>query len=283
MPPLVTNLPWLNNNQDPVATYQRAQQLVQAMQAQQAQERQQQAELSQRARESAMQASFQQRSLALKEQEARSGVQVEADRLRQRGQALEFKQKMVEQENQLRARPPETVQLPGMPPGIMAGGKYYPGTRTPDVSGVGKSRPIHQDNDPSKPVIANFVWSSERGGAVVPVSKGLTPEEKKLAGETKEARSTDKRILIEDRAALNKLRSRADWIDREPAEQRTIIENLAKIQNQLDTYRKVAPRGKEIATPSPAGVRVKRKSDGKILRYHGNKVDVPTAEFDIVE
>lgn len=258
MPPIVTNLPWLNNNQDPVATYQRAQQLVQQMQAQKAQERQQQAELAQRAQEAAMQASFQQRSLALKEQEARSGVQVEADRLRQRGQAMEFEQKMAEREAQLLTRPPEVVQLPGMPPGMMAGGRFYPGTRTPDVSGVGKSSTIHQDNDPSKPVIANFVWSSERGGAVVPVSKGLTPEEKKLATEEKDITARQQQADRFNRDELVKARDKletqikpgsATWEDASPEQRSSFTNRLGEIQKQLDVYRS-APKKAEAGKSS---------------------------------
>lgn len=257
MPPIVTSLPWLSNQPDPVATYQRSQALVQQMQAQQAQKQQQQAELAQRAQEAAMQAQFQQRSLALKEQEARSSVQVEADRLRQKGQALEFEQKMVEQENQLRARPPEVVQLPGMPPGIMAGGRFYPGTRTPDVSGVGKSSPIHQDNDPSKPVIANFVWSSERGGAVVPVSKGLTPEEKKLATEEKDIIARQQQADRFNRDELVKERDKletqikpgsATWEEASPEQRSSFTNRLGEIQKQLDVYRN-APKKAEANKP----------------------------------
>lgn len=271
MPPIVTSLPWLSNQPDPVATYQRSQALVQQMQAQQAQERQQQAELAQRAQEAAMQAQFQQRALALKEQEARSAVQVEADRLRQKGQALEFEQRMAEQQSQMLAQPPEVVQLPGMPPGIMHGGRFYPGQRTPDISGVGRAVPVHENNDPTQPVIGHVAMTSERGGAFTrAVRPGETPEEKALAGETKEARSTDRRVLMDDRAALNKIRNSLSWEDRAPEEKATVLSNLSQIQKQLDAYRTVP-------------VRVRRKSDGKILRYQGNKADVPTDQFEIVD
>lgn len=262
MPPLVTNLPWLNNNQDPVATYQRSQQLVQAMQAQQAQERQQQAELAQRAREFAMQAQFQQRALALKEEEARSSVKVEADRLRQKGQALEFEQKMAEQQSQLLARPPEVVQLPGLPPGILHGGRFHPGQRTPDISGVGKAVPVHQDNDPTKPVIGHVAMTSERGGAFTrAVRPGETPEEKARATDEKaeerrfyndqqQAGRFNRDELLRERSKLEGFKpGSAAWEDAPPEQREQAAGRLAEIQRSLDAYRS-APKKAEAGKPA---------------------------------
>lgn len=279
--PLVTSLPWLNNNQDPVATYQRSQALVQQMQNQKAQQEQQQAELAQRAQESAMHAQFQQRALALKEQEAKSAVQIEADRLRQKGQALEFEQKQEQMKNELLAQAPSLVNLPGLPPGALHGGRYYPGPRQVDTSQLGKSIPVYQDNDPTKPLIGHVARTSEAGGAFTrAVRPGETSEEKAVAGEAREARSTDRRVLMDDRAALNKIKNAVSWGDRTPEEKAGVLQKLAETEEKLGAYRTTKP---EAAPATSTGVRIRRKSDGKILRYKGNKADVPTAEYDFVE
>lgn len=278
--PIVTSLPWLNNQADPVATYQRSQALVQQMQAQQAQERQQQAELAQRAQEAAMQAQFQHRSLALKEQEAKSAVQVEADRLRQKGQALEFEQQQAEMQNFLLSQPPSVVNLPGLPPGALHGGRYFPGPRIPDISGVGKSVPVYEGNDPTQPLIGHVAMTGERGGAFTrAIRPGETLEEKALAGESKEARSTDRRVLMDDRAALNKIKNAISWEDRTPEEKADVLQRIGEIETKLGEYRTVKLK----ETPAPTGVKLRRKSDGKILIYKGNKADVPTVEYDVVE
>lgn len=255
MPPIITSLPWLNREGvDPVATYQRSQQLVQQMEAQQAQQQQQQAELAQRAQEAAMQASFQQQSLALKEKEARSAVQLEADRLRQRGQAQAFeeqqfgqaqafKEQQADFENQLRSRPPEVVKLAGMPPGIMAGGRFYPGTRVPDVSGIGKAVEV---KDASGRVIGHVGMTSERGGALIPdrtgptiEEKGLALAEKDFAARQRSAESLDKRLLEkeQDRLAGQARPGTQFWEEATPEERTASTGRLAEIQRRLDVYR----------------------------------------------
>lgn len=265
MPPIVTSLPWLSRDIDPVATYQRSQQLVQQMEAQRAQQQQQQAELSLRAQENAMQAGFQQRALALKEQEARSSVQLEADRLRQRGQARAFEEQQFGQaqafkeqqaafENQLRSRPPEVVKLAGMPPGIMAGGRFYPGTRTPDVSGIGKAIEV---KDASGRVIGHVGMTSERGGALIPDKTGPTIEEKGLALAEKDfvarqrsAESLDKRLLEkeQDRLAGQARPGTQFWEEATPEERTASTGRLAEIQRRLDVYR-TAPAKPEAQKP----------------------------------
>lgn len=249
MPPIVTSLPWLNpEGVDPVAAYQRSQQLVQQMQAQQAQQQQQQAELALRAQENAMQAGFQQRALALKEQEARSSVQLEADRLRQRGQAQAFEEQQAALQNQFLNRPPEVVNLPGMPPGIMHGRKYYPGTRTPDVSGIGKAIEV---KDASGRVLGHVGMTSERGGALIPTKTGPTIEEKgqaviekDFAARQRSAESLDKRLLEKEQDALTKQARPGTqfWEEATPEERTTATGRLAEIQKRLDVYRSVPTR-----------------------------------------
>lgn len=248
MAQIVTSLPWLNNNQDPVATYQRSQQLVQQMQAQQAQERQQQAELAQRAQEAAMHAQFQQRALALKEQEAKSAVQVEADRLRQKGQALEFENQASQVEQQYLQAPPELMEFGDGTKGVKYRGAFHPIREPGALSRVAK--PSYEQ------VLAD----------------------KQAQSDQKFTRSR----LVSREAELRKLQPGTpggDSIPDEPTQLKAVRDYIA-VKKELDAIGKPG----EKATPSPVpGVRVKRKSDGKILRYTGNRADVPTSEFDIVE
>jgi hypothetical protein len=255
MAQIVTSLPWLNNNQDPVATYQRSQQLVQQQQAQAARERQEQAELAQRAQEAAMQAQFQQRALALKEQEARSAVQVEADRLRQKGQALEFEQKAQEAEQRYLQAAPRLMDLGGGIRGVQYRGAYHP-VRDPTVARVPQVRE--------------------------------TEEEKAAIRERADVNRFQRSRLLNREKALQKLQPGTPGHDALPdeASQLSAVRQYIALQKELDALGK---KGEKV-TPSLAsarneatGVRVRRKSDGKILRYQGNRVDVPAGDFEILE
>lgn len=282
MPPLVTSLPWLSNQPDPVQTYQRSQALVQQMQAQQAQERQAQAALAQRAQEAAMQAQFQQRALALKEQEAKSAVQVEADRLRQKGQALEFEQRQAAMENELLNRPPEVVELPGLPPAIRYRGRlaFPPGTGEPPDR-LGQMVPVPADpNDPNAGVGGYVVRTGPRQGTYQPNKPNL--EEKAAAISAKEATKFQRDRLLSKEKQLQKIQPGTPGYDSLPDEaaQLAAVRQYQAVQKELDAFGKPS----ESVTPVTAnGVRIRRKSDGKILRYQGNKADVPTAEFEILE
>lgn len=255
--PLVTSLPWLSNQSDPVATYQRSQALVQQMQAQQAQERQQQAALAQRAQEAAMQAQFQQRALALKEQEAKSAVQVEADRLRQKGQALEFENQVRQAEQRYLQAPPELVDFGDGTRGVKYRGAFHP-IREPGVVS-GRVRPSNEELMAQKQAQTDQKFVRNR-----------------LVAKEKELRE------LQPGTVGGKL------IPDEPSQLKAVRDYIA-VKKELDAIGKSVPGEK--ATPSPAsernpeqsGVRVRRKSDGKILRYKGNKADVPATEFEILE
>lgn len=280
MPPIVTSLPWLSNQPDPVQSYQRSQALVQQMQAQQAQERQQQAALAQRAQEAAMQAQFQQRALALKEEEARSSVKLEADRLRHKQQGLEFETQMAERQFEELNQPPQAVNIPGMPPAIQYRGRIAFPPRTPDTSGVGQSVPVYEDNDPGKRRLGFVSLTSERGGAFVPEPKVDTTSEKAQSVMEREARATDKSLLMQERKELSSIINSPGRMDElDPASKADVLQRFSDIQQQLRTYRTAPTK----AAPESSGVRIRRKSDGKVLRYKGNRADVPTSEFDIVE
>lgn len=248
--PIITSLPWLNNQADPVATYQRSQALVQQMQAQQAQERQQQAELAQRAQEAAMQAQFQQRSLALKEQEAKSAVQVEADRLRQKGQAMEFENQARQAEQRYLQAPPELMEFGDGTKGVKYRGAFHPMREPGALSRAAK--PSYEQ------VLADKQAQSDQK-----FTRG------RLVSREKELR------------ALQPGTPGGDSIPDEPTQLKAVRDYIA-VKKELDAVG--TPGEKAIPSPAPnVGVRIKRKSDGKILRYKGNRADVPTADYDIVE
>lgn len=122
------------------------------------------------------------------------------------------------------------------------------------------------------------------GGAFTrAVRPGETPAEKGQATLEREARSTDRRVLMEDRKALNKMKNALDWVDRTPEEKAAVLTQLSEIETKLGGYRTVQPKEKPAAPSASAGVRLRRKSDGKTMLYKGNKADVPTGEFEIIE
>lgn len=258
MPPLITSLPWLNQEGvDPVASYQRSQQLVQQMEAQRAQQQQQQAELSLRAQENAMQAGFQQRALALKEQEARSSVQLEADRLRQRGQAQAFEEQQAAIQNQILSAPPEVVQLPDMPAAIQYRGRVQFPPQAPDISSIGQTVPVYEGNVPTGRVLGNVAMTSGRGGAFVPVKTGPTAEEQGLAAAGKEftaqqraAQNLDKRLLVkeQDKLAEHIKPGSQFWEESDPASRTNTLQRFSDIQRRLDTYRQ-PPKAPEKPKP----------------------------------
>lgn len=295
MPPLVTSLPWLSNQPDPVQTYQRSQALVQQMQAQQAQERQAQAALAQRAQEAAMQAQFQQRALALKEQEAKSAVQVEADRLRQKGQALEFEQKAQEAEQRYLQAPPEAIDLGG---GVT--GYKYRGNLRLDKPGAfaGKVNTAIPVIDPTtgQPIGSNVVTSENTAVfRANPVGKP-SAEEIKAQRQERDDQKFVRQRLVDKEKELRELQPGTlgyKLLKTEP-EQLKAIRDYAAVKKELDAIGKpaeksaplIAGKSKQVDAKSPAinrGVRVRRKSDGKILRYQGNRADVKLDEFEIVE
>lgn len=289
----VTPIPgYLNTNpQAGIEAFLRAQQLVQQRQAQIAQEKNERDRTAIAAQAQAAQAAIQQRSLGLKEQEHKSSIEVEANRLRlkqQQGEAEEnlaktaLASKIAEMQSQ-----PEAIQFDGLPPGVKYRGRFqFPpssalGASPGDLSNLGQLRPVIGSEGEA---MGNVVVTGPRTGRFVSNEKKPTIEDRAKLGEEGRLRRLSDSVLVGDRKAImNQLaKDDAEQVFKMEPEQRKALEGK---KAELDAVLKERVSGKSGKNDKKdkAPVRLRRKSDGKVLRYLGDEKDVSLDEYEILK
>lgn len=251
--------------------YLRAQQLVQQRQAQIARQEQEQAELNQRAREAAMQAQFRQQSLALKEQDQKSSVEVEANRLRLKGQELEAHNKALTQG-------PQSTTLPDGANVITFRGNMN--VRRPgDLAGMA-SPTVTALRDPDDPTKV-LGWDVNRGkGAssiirpVVPkaerpvVDKAAEAEVKAQSAREREADRLDTSIALGEKRRLETQLDAYKTKFLPEEEQAAMREKLDKANQVLEGKRKAPAKAAPLKPPKQVLAEERARVANQLEREH---------------